>query len=95
MSNKEELEIAEGQFRKYKSLDSLKDSEGGKAMLEFHRNEINIQVNWLKSNYKDADDVEMRARCAKIESSQQNIDMVMNAKQNAEVTKEEIKSLKE
>jgi len=95
MSNKEELEIAEDQLRMYKSLDSLKDTEGGKAILSFYKNEIDVQVNWLVYHYKDGDETEIRARCAKIEASKANIDMVINAEENARVTQEQIKSLKE
>jgi len=95
MSNKEEIKEQKKSLRRYKGLDALKDSEGGKTLIEFHENAIDIQINWLVSNYKDGKEIEIRSRIAKIQASKENIDMIANAKENAKVVKEELNSLKE
>ena len=95
MPKSEELIMNEDILDNYKALDALKESKGGKVLVAFSQNAIDIEVNWLVNNYKTADEIEMRARIANIASAQNNISMIANAKDNAEVTEEQIKSLKE
>lgn len=76
---------------KYKALDSLRDTEGGKLVIETLRKSIVSEVSVLVSGYKEMPEQEMRARLAKISAYVPLVQSLLRAKVNKEGLEEELK----
>lgn len=87
-----EKELLTEQLGKYRGLDVLADSEGGKTLLASLRHSIANDVEAIVSLIK-APDVELRVAIAKLASNLSVYRTLTNAKENATITEEELNAL--
>lgn len=88
--NEEQKDLLED-LGKYKALDSLSDSEGGKIIIGTLRTSIASEVSVLVSGYKEMPEQELRARLAKISAYVPLVQSLVRAKVNKENLEEELK----
>ncbi len=79
----------------YKALDALKNSDGGKFLVENMRDSIVFEVNTLVAGYKDMPELEIRARLAKLSIYIPLVQTLVRAKPNADGLKEQLIKLTE
>lgn len=87
--NEENKELLED-LGKYKALDSLRDSDGGKLVIETLRKSIASEVSALVFGYKEMPEMELRARLAKVSAYVPLVQTLLRAKTNKEDLEKEL-----
>lgn len=76
---------------KYKSLEVLADSDGGKILIETLNKDVINTVDWLASNFTEVNHTELIARCAVLKSSLATLRTLKNSKKNVELAEDALK----
>jgi hypothetical protein len=87
-----EQDVLKEQLGKYKDLDILTESDGGKVLLTALRKQIANDVETIASLLK-APEMELRTAVAKLTTNLGVYRTLTNAKQNAIITEEELTAL--
>ena len=86
----DEKEIKED-IKKYASIDSLADSEGGKILIESLLSDISSSVDYLVSSYKECEHTKLITAIAKLEAKLDLYRVISRAKTNKELATEALK----
>lgn len=66
----------------YHDLKALKDTEGGKILIEALIKDTINMMNWLANSYETAPEMELRTRCARLQSTLSMLSTLNNAETN-------------
>jgi hypothetical protein len=87
-----ELQSATADVKKYKGLQALAESDGGKTLLDNLRRQIASDVDTLSGLLKGTD-VEIRAAIARLNADLYVYRTLLNADHNAKIASEDLQSL--
>jgi len=90
MLNIDEKEIKED-LRKYASIDSLADSDGGKLLTDGLLQDISSAIDYLVSQYKECGHTEIITAIARLEAKLDLYRVISRAKTNKELAAEALK----
>lgn len=76
---------------KYKSLEALQHSDGGKILIESCLGDILITVETLASQFKDLSHIEMITQCARLNERLAVYKVLKNAEKNKRIVEQALK----
>jgi len=95
IEEQEEIDSATVELERYKALDNLSRSKGGKLMIEMIKKDISDLVSKLSYKFDSMTDIELRSVCASISPRITVLRAFQNAEANFEVTKADLEELLE
>lgn len=91
----EELEIQQtaDEYERYKALDILAKSKGGKILIEAAKKDVASLVQKIAYNFSTMTDIELKSTCAMLSPKLTLIRTLQNSESNADVMKEDLEEL--
>lgn len=93
MANKEQIKDLQDEVKNYASLEAVRNSSGGKILIETLKKDILSAMNEICLKYKEATHAEMIAVSAKLAERLTLLRVLTRASNNKKVTKEELEEL--
>lgn len=78
-------------IEKYKSLEILSESDGGKLLVNTVNKDLINSIEWLANNYKNASQSELVGYCASIQSNLAILRVLRNAKSNTSLAEDALR----
>lgn len=94
-ANKEKTDVEEvkGEIGRFKALEAVGNSEGGKQIIKGALKNIDSSIATLAGMYKSASDSELRAACATLAANFELYNLLMGAKANRLTAMADLKEL--
>lgn len=90
----EDKKIVINDLEKFKALEAVSESEGGKILIDTLKGDIRDDIETIMSLFK-GDEMELRCAVAKLKSDLTLLRVLLRSKENVKLTEEELQRLTE
>lgn len=89
--SKEDIKDIKDEVKKFKALEAVGDSEGGKLIIASVLKDIDSAIHSLIGKYKSASDSELRAACASLEANYNLFKLLTGASDNKKIAMQDLR----
>lgn len=89
--SKEDIQDIKGEVKKFKAIEAVGNSEGGKLIIASVLRDIDSSIATLIGKYKSASDSELRAACASLEANYNLYNLLSGASENKKIAMQDLK----
>lgn len=91
MANKEDVKDIKDDVKKFKALEAVGSTEGGKLLIKSVLKDIDSAIATLIGSYKTASDSELRAACATLAANYALYNVLNGASDNKKIAMADLK----